>query len=284
MNPVFLHIGASILVILLTIIIGFIFNKVYSRVINNSTAVMQNDPTNYKFLKHTILALIYIVGLSLAIYVIPSLRTLAGSLLAGAGILAVSVGFASQHALSNIVSGFFIVLFKPFKINDRLMVRQFQGTVEDITLRHTVIRDFENKRIVIPNSVISDEVIVNADFAEEKIIKWIDIGISYDSDIDLAKQIMMEEVLNHPLHIDPRTPEQVEAGEPEVPVRVISLADSAVMIRAWAWAKDAPEAFRMGCDLFESIKKRFDREGVEIPFPHRTLVMKDKSKGNPIED
>jgi len=237
---------------------------------------MHNDPTNYRFLKHLIIALIYVVGFSLAIYIVPSLKALAGSLLAGAGILAVSVGFASQHALSNIISGVFIVIFKPFKINDRLTVRTFSGTVEDITLRHTVIRDFENKRVVIPNAVISDEVIVNSDFAEEKIIKWIDIGISYDSDIDLAKSIIEQEVLNHPSHLDARTPEQIEAGEPEVPVRVLALADSSVMIRAWAWAQDQSSAFRMACDLYESIKKRFDREGVEIPFPHRTVVMKEK--------
>jgi small conductance mechanosensitive channel len=268
--------GGSVLIIVMTIALGYLFNKIFSKIINNSTLEMHNDPTNYRFLKHLIIALIYVVGFSLAIYIVPSLKALAGSLLAGAGILAVSVGFASQHALSNIISGVFIVIFKPFKINDRLTVRTFSGTVEDITLRHTVIRDFENKRVVIPNAVISDEVIVNSDFAEEKIIKWIDIGISYDSDIDLAKSIIEQEVLNHPSHLDARTPEQIEAGEPEVPVRVLALADSAVMIRAWAWAQDQSSAFRMACDLYESIKKRFDREGVEIPFPHRIVVMKEK--------
>jgi len=278
------HLGASALIIFLTIIVGYLFNKIYSRIIKNSTSVMQNDPTNYKFLKHLILALIYIVGLSMAVYIVPSFRTLASSLLAGAGILAISVGFASQHALSNIISGFFIVLFKPFKINDRLMVRNFQGTVEDITLRHTVIRDFENKRIVIPNSVISDEIIVNADFGEERVIKWLDFSITYESNIDLAKKIMEEEVLKHPLHIDPRTEEQIEAGDPEVPVRVLTLADSSVVLRAWAWAKEAPDAFVMGCDIFESVKKRFDAEGISFAYPHRTIIMKDTSADRSLPD
>ena len=221
-----LHVGASILIIVITIVLGYVFNKVYSRIIKNSTKEMNNDPTNYKFLKHLILALIYVVGLSLAVYIIPSLRALAGSILAGAGILAISVGFASQHALSNIISGFFIVVFKPFKVNDRLIVRQFSGTVEDITLRHTVIRDWENRRIVIPNTLISDEIIVNSDFAEEKIIRWIEMSVTYESDIDLAKKIMEEEVNAHPLHIDTRTEEDIENGIPEVPVRVITLGES----------------------------------------------------------
>lgn len=272
-----LYSGIFIGIIIATFLVAFLVNRFFKRIIRRSTADMRNDPTNYLFLRHTISALIYIVGFSTAIYMMPNLRALASSLLAGAGILAVAVGFASQQALSNIISGIFIVLFKPFRVNDRLKIRELNGIVEDITLRHTVIRDFENKRILIPNSVISDEIIVNSDFIEDKICKWIEIGISYDSDIDKAKKIMEEEVLNHPLHIDPRTPLQVEQGEPEVPVRVLSLGDSSVNLRAWAWAKDSPDGFVLSCDLYESIKKRFDIEGVEIPFPHRTLVHKNKA-------
>lgn len=270
------QIGIFIGIIAATILIAFLVNRFFARLIRRSTEVMKNDPTNYQFLRHISSALIYIVGFSAAIYSLDSLRALASSLLAGAGILAVAVGFASQHALSNIISGIFIVIFKPFRIGDRLRIRTMTGIVEDITLRHTIIRDFENNRILIPNSVISDEILVNSDFADDKICKWIDVGISYDSDIDLAKKIMFEEVKNHPLYVDPRTPEQIEAGDPEVQVRVLMLGESSVNLRAWAWAKNAPDGFVMSCDLYESIKKRFDKEGVEIPFPHRTLIYKNK--------
>ncbi len=276
MKETLIYFSTFISIILATITVAYLVNRFFSRLIRRSTEDMKNDPTNYQFLRHFINALIYIVGFSIAIYSIPELRTLASSLLAGAGILAMSLGFASQHALSNIVSGVFIVIFKPFRVNDRVKIRELIGIVEDITLRHTVIRDFENKRIVIPNALISDEIIVNSDFANEQICKFIDIGISYDSDIDLAKRIMEEEVLNHPLHVDPRTPEQVQNGESEVPVRVLGLGDSSVNLRTWAWAKDSPDGFVLSCDLFESIKKRFDKEGIEIPFPHRTIVYKDK--------
>jgi len=207
----------------------------------------------------------------------PNLRTLAGSLLAGAGILAVAVGFASQHALSNIISGVFIVVFKPFRVNDRIRLRDMLGVIEDITLRHTVIRDFENRRIIIPNTLISEEIIVNADFGEGRICKWIEIGISYSSNIDKAKLIMREEVLNHPLHIDGRSAQQIENNEEIVPVRVVALMDSSIHIKAWAWAKDSADAFVMYCDLIESIKKRFDQESdIEIPFPHRTVYVKSE--------
>ncbi len=274
MNKEFLQIGLFTGIIIATVIVAYIVNRFFVRLIRRSTEVMNSDPTNYQFLRHASSGLIYIVGFSVAIYSLPALRTLASSLLAGAGILAVAVGFASQHALGNVISGIFIVVFKPFRVHDRLKLREFIGVVEDITLRHTVIRDFENKRIIIPNTVISNEIIVNSDFVEDKICKWIDVGISYDSDIDKAKIIIEEEVMKHPLHVDPRTEEQVTNGEPEVPVRVILLGEYSVNLRAWAWAMNSPNGFVLSCDLLESIKKRFDSEGIEIPFPHRTLVYK----------
>jgi small-conductance mechanosensitive channel len=196
--------------------------------------------------------------------------------LAGAGVLAVAVGFASQQALSNIISGVFIVIFKPFRIGDRVKISDRSGIVEDISLRHTVIRDFENRRIIIPNAHISEEVIINSDYIDDKICKWIEIGISYGSDVELAKAIIKDEIIKHPLHIDPRTQEQIEEGAILAPVKVINLSESSVDLRGWAWAKDSSDAFNMGCDLFESIKLRFDKEGIDIPFPHRTLIHKNE--------
>ena len=95
---------------------------------------------------------------------------------------------------------------------------------------------------------------------------------------------MQEEALRHPLKIDGRTPEQIEAGRPEIPVRVIALGEYFVRMRAYVWARNNAEAFELGCDLLESIKKRFDREGIEIPFPYRTIVqkeVKDKAETTP---
>lgn len=262
-------------IILVTIIIALITNKFFKRLIAKSTEELQNDPTNYVFLRRVIISLIYIIGFSIAIYIMPSLRALAKSLLAGAGILAVAVGFASQHALSNIISGVFIIIFKPFRINDRIRLRELNGVIEDVTLRHTVIRDFENRRIIIPNSLISGEIITNSNFGEDSICKFIEIGIGYSSDITRAKEIVREEILNHPLHVDLRTEKQIQDGEILAPVRVMRLAESAVILRGWAWTRGAKDAFQLECDLLESIKSRFDKEDIEIPFPHRTLIHKN---------
>ena len=261
-----------------TIVGAYIFTRLYNRFILKNAAELRSDPTNYKFLKHAILALIWIVGFGWAIYTVESLRTVANSMLAGAGILAVAVGFASQHALSNIVSGIFIVIFKPFRVNDRLLIRKdLLGIVEDITLRHTVIRDFENKRIMIPNALISDEIIINYDIVDEKFCRGTEFSISYESDVALAKKIIKEEAVKHPLSIDNRNVEQKEKGAEKVEVRLMRFDNSSVSLRSWVWAATSGEAFLMEKDLYENVKTRFADEGIEIPYPHQVNIEKINS-------
>jgi small conductance mechanosensitive channel len=257
-------------IIAATMLSAYLFDRYFAKMLRKASGVLKSDPANYVFFRHFITALIYIIGISWAISEVPQLKTLYQSLLAGAGVLAVAVGFASQQALSNIISGLFIVIFKPFRVNDRLKIREtLSGVVEDITLRHTVIRDFENKRIIIPNSVIGQEVITNSDFMDDKIIKYVEINVAFDTNLEKAKEIMREEVMKHPLHIDPRSEEAKEKNEPEVTVRVVLIGSYFITIRAWACAKNASDAFVLYCDLLEQIKGRFDAEGIVIPYPYK---------------
>jgi len=242
----------------------------------------QQDPTSYKFLRYLSIFGVYFVGALLAILAFPALRGIAQTALGGAGVLAVVAGVASQEALANLVGGVFIISFKPFKIGDIIKIDSTMvGTVTDITLRHTVIKNYENKMIVIPNSVINKEKLINYALGERMCCEWIEIGISYGSDIDLAKHIMREECEDHPNIMDHRSELDIYNSEKKVMVRVIRLDDSAVTIRAWAWSASFTDAFILKCDVLESVKKRFDKEGIEIPFPHRTLVLK-KERSNQV--
>ena len=156
----------TVLIIVAILVIAFISIRLLrfflSRYLDRASEKLKVDPTNYKFFKNTLSAAIYVLAVGLSIYMIPSLRTLAVGLLAGAGIFAAIIGFASQAAFANMVSGVFIVIFKPLSVHDVVRIGSlYHGIVEDITLRHTVIRDFENRRIVIPNAVISGECILS---------------------------------------------------------------------------------------------------------------------------
>ena len=275
-------IGKSIVVILIlvfTIVIERSMRKFLDSSFRKSSKIIKVDHTQYSFLKHSMTAVIYVVGAGLAVYLIPPLRTLSISILAGAGVLAVIIGFASQQAFANIIGGIFIVIFKPFRVTDRVKIDDtVEGIVEDITLRHTVIRTYENKRIIIPNAVISNDVIENSDLGEGMICKFIEFDISYESNIDKAMKIMREESMKHPNFLDNRTEKDKKAGISPIRVKVIGIKDSSIRLRAWVWTKDQSSGFEMGCDLMKNIKERFDKEGIEIPYPHKTIVYKKDLK------
>jgi small conductance mechanosensitive channel len=242
---------------------------------NAASDKLNIDPTRYKFFKNAASLIIWLVAFGAIISLIPKLKTLAITLFAGAGILVAIIGFAAQQAFANIINGIFIVLFKPFRVGDMIKVGTLDyGIVEDITLRHTIINSFENKRIIIPNSVIGSETIVNDSIEDTKVCRFIEVGISYDSDVDLATKIIQEEAKKHSSCLDVRNRKQKANNDPSVNVRLISFGDYSVNLRAYVWTQDPLNAVQMHSDINKAIKKRFDKEGVEIPFPYHTLVYK----------
>lgn len=262
-------------------LISKIFRTIMHRYIEKNAAILRVDPTGYRFFKNAVSFLIFLVALIIIFQIIPELQALGVTLFAGAGILAIIIGFASQAAFSNIISGIFIVSSKPFRVGDYIVINhEHFGTVEDITLRHTVIRNNENRRIIIPNSVINNQTVINSNIVDEKICSLVEVGISYDSSIEDAIRIIRAEAMKHPFYIDNRNAEQKAANEPAIVVRVMGFGESSVNLRAYVWATSSMNAFVMRTDLYKSIKESFDREGIEIPFPYRTIVMKPNPKAD----
>lgn len=263
-------------VAILTVITASISRATFTNIIDKINR-REGDTTKYYFYRSIAETAIYTLGFLLILVSIPSLKSLSTTLLGGAGILAVIIGFAAQETFSNILAGILIIASKPFKLGDLIKISDdMMGTVWDISLRHTIIKDFDNKMIVIPNSVINKEKVVNYYLGDVRACERIEFGISYESDIDTAKQIIAEEIANHPLNIDPRRNYDVETGVPRVVVRVMRLEDSSVIVRGWAWSHDYDSAFVMRCDVIEAIKKRFDKEGIVIPYPQRTISFLEK--------
>lgn len=270
-----------IVILLFALIFTLWIRRLINRFVSDSSIFLKVDPTKYNFIKNAASLIIFSVACFLIIYSIPELRSLGTTLLASAGIATAVLAFASQAALSNIVSGVFIVIFKPFRVDDIIRIEgEKSGVVEDITLRHTVIRDFQNQRIIIPNAVISSQTLVNAHIGDERIKRQIFFGISYDSNIDKAFQIISEEAEKHPNFLDGRDAEQIANDWPKVKCRVIGFGDSSINLRADVWSATPEESWELYCDINKSVKERFDKEGIEIPFPYRTLVYKKDLPAN----
>ena len=260
--------------------VAFIITRVQrymvGRFFRSAARKLKVDHTRYNFFKNAIDFIIFLIALIIIFRSIPALRVYGTTLGAGAGVLAAIVGFASQSAFSNIISGIFLVIFKPFSVGDRIKVGQFySGDVEDITLRHTVIKDFENKRVVIPNNVISNETIINSTLIDEKVVVFLELTITLESDMNKAMTIMKEEAIKNPLFIDNRSSEDLESNKPVVPVRVIGFSDLGVQLRADVWSRNAAQAFELKCSLYKTFKESFDSAGVSLAFPHRMVITKN---------
>jgi len=244
----------------------------------------KGDVTTYKYLNYLANFFIYLTGLILIALSIPGLKSIAAAAAGSAGVLALIAGVAAQEGIANLAGGLFIAFFKPFRIGDIIKIGDgIMGKVEDLNLRHTTINNFQNKRIIIPNAIINKENITNYYLGEYKMCEWIEVGISYDSDIDSAMEIIRQECESHKYCIDNRTEQEKSKNIPKVDVQVIGLGDSSVNLKAWVWCASYLTGFKMRNDLYRSIKQRFDKEGVEIPFPHTTVVFKGKKALETIE-
>lgn len=280
----FLEFGNGILSLMLKIIVVLAATIVVARAasmfLKHSFArISRNlsiDETQFLVFRRLVILLIYALGLAAAGSMVPGLKTVGVSLLASAGVIAIIVGFAAQQTFSNVISGVFIALFEPFKVGDWVTIKEEYGRVEDITLRHTVIRTWQEKRIIIPNSKIGEEYIVNYSIKNPRILGILDMGISYDSDIDKARKIMLEEVEKNERTLKKVWgPTNEFLGREELfKVRLIELTDFAQTMRLYFWAPDQTTFIKTKYELTEAIKKRFDKEGIEIPFPYRTIVYK----------
>jgi small-conductance mechanosensitive channel len=223
------------------------------------------DATVMRYILKVKNLVIFIVAGLFYASLVPSLRALVGTLMAGAGITALVIGFAAKSTLANLISGLSLAVYRPFRIGDVVDLEGEYGTVEDITLRHTVVRTWEHKRLIIPNEKLDNMSLINYSIVDPRILCRIEMGVSYDTDIDLARRLIIEEAMKCPYRDD-------KADNPWV--RVISHGDFAIGVRLYVWVPNVDHAWQARFSLLENIKKRFDKEGVEIPFPYRTLVFK----------
>lgn len=239
--------------------------------------VMRDPGANVGPLHFLKLLCISIVGIFCLLSVVsyfPAVNRLFTSLLAGSGVLALVISVASQDAISNLVGGILIMFSKPFKVGDtiRYVDLDITGVVEEITLRHTVIRTFESKRLVIPNSTINSSVIENSDYSDQKICILLDVDITYESDANRAMEIFAEVIKSRPKYIDNRTAAEKKLKVSEPKIRIVNFDSSSVVIRGWIWAENVAAAVDVKSDILLELKKRYDEENISFAYPHMVVV------------
>ncbi len=276
MKEFFDSIWGDIFNAVIIMIIIMIINKIITTFIKRTIKRKNNKnlTTILLYVNKAKSVIMYIIGLLIALSGFEFFSSMSITLLSAVGIIATVLGLAAKESLNNIFGSFELILSKPFEVGDfiRLPEKGISGTVEEISMRHTIIRTINNERELIPNELLNTLIIENCHFSDNEIVLFGDYPIAYSADTDKAIEIIKEEIVN----ICEVTLKGVNKDAEFPKVRVIEWDSSSIKIRAWIWGKDVGEAYDNFWKFNYVLKTRFDKEGIEIPYDYVNVVMKEE--------
>ncbi len=248
--------GIKIIAAIAILVIGKWIAKLISSVIKKGLSLRHIDGTIVSFVGSIAYYLLLIVFVLAALSQIGVQTTSFVAIIGAAGL---AIGLALQGSLANFAAGFLMIIFRPFKVGDFIEGAGTAGTVEQIQIFTTQLKTPDNKTVIIPNAALTSGNIVNYSSKGTRRCDLV-FGIGYDDDIDKAKKILEELVA-----ADSRI-----LKDPATLIAVSELADSSVnfVVRPWV---NAGDYWAVYFDLTEKAKKRFDEEGITIPFPQRDV-------------
>ncbi len=257
-----------IVVYIVVHIVNMVFRK-YQSLVEGRKPSLQTILT---FSRRILLAAVALIGVAaLTFGIFPDLGSAVASLFIAAGFSSIVVGLAAQSTLSNIIAGVVVSSAQPFRIGDALSFKGEWAWVEDIRLTFTVLRTWDNRRLVVPNQLFLNDTLINYDLTDSSKLCIVYIQIPYEADVDVATKIMKECASSHR--------DFLPAGNLPV-VHVMEYNQSGIQMRLLSRAKDQPTNFQMSKDLLYSIRKEFKANGIpEIGYPRREIVFRDGEEG-----
>ncbi len=244
--------SVNVIIALAIFIIGRKVAQVATNIFVQFLEKSKVEKTLKSFLENVVYTLLLIV---IVLAALNQLGVQTTSFIAILGAASLAIGLAFKSTLSNISAGVMIVIFKPFTIGDYLEVAGVTGTVEELNLFHTIFKTGDNKVIIVPNSKITANNIINY---SKKDVRRLDLifGISYDDDLKIAKDILLQ-LANDDIRV-------LHDTEPFVAVK--ELANSSVNLLLRVWVKRA-DYWGVNFDMLEKVKLTFDEKGISIPYP-----------------
>lgn len=249
-----LNLGIRILLAVVTLMVGMWIIKMLRKLVKKSLERAKADIGVIQFMDSFMKIALYIV---LGFMIAGSFGLDAASIVAVVGSAGVAVGLALQGSLSNIAGGVLILMLKPFKVGDYIRedAKGNEGTVTEIQMFYTKLLTFDGKTVVLPNGTLANTSLVN--FTEANFRRLdLTVGISYDSDIKKAKEILTALLDSN----------QMVLKDKDKVVVVDALADSCVSLAVKCHVK-TDDYWTLRGELLESIKLSFDKEGIQIPYP-----------------
>ncbi len=245
--------------LVIAFVISLLVRNYFSRLIKRYLVKEhKGKETAFRLLERVVILFIFVIAIFISVSrVYPGIGAFLSSALLAAGFLAIVIGLAAQRTLGNIFAGFNIVLTRPIRIGDAVVIRNEYGTVEDITIRHTIIKTWDNRRMIIPNSVLDEEIIVNYTIHDTKKLFGIVVYVPYNTDVEKVGYVMTAEAKHHPNVLKELDPI----------FQVLDFEERAIKLRLLFLAKDQPTAFNTAVDLRRAIKKQFEKNKIKFAMP-----------------
>jgi len=229
---------------------------------------------HWKYINSLLSAGIFLVGLCVLGTFFGYTQSMNRVLFGSAGLLVAIFGFAAQPVISDIVAGFVLGWSHPFDLGDKVALGKsgITGSIRDITIRHVVIHQFDGLYVVVPNSVMNQEIITNNTYKKTLTASELEFTISYDSDIRKAMKII-HGVVETSRYTVPYTDENPEGKN--AAVYITKFGDSSVNLRTVIWAHNSDDSFMAKSDILFRVKKAFEENGIEIPYPFMNVVQRE---------
>jgi small conductance mechanosensitive channel len=247
------------------LVVGYIIIRILIKLIEKVFDKVDFDRAMETFIENAARVVLYFI---LIIIILSNFGINVSGLIAGLGIMGFIIGFALKDTLGNLASGFFILFYKPFRVGDWINVAGIVGGVEKVGIAACELRSPDNTKITIPNNKIWGDVIQNYHGNPTRKLFNLDVGISYDSDMDKAIKII-KDILKNDRRI---------LKDPEPQIVVKELGDSSVNIAVRPSMKKE-DYWGVYFDTIKKIKEEFDKNSITIPFPQRDVWVKEMSRG-----
>lgn len=259
----------KLLVAILILWVGMKLAKMVRKLIVKALERRNAEPSLKSFLGSLVDVLLKAMIIIMAMDVVGIKAT---SFIALLGAMGLAIGMALQGTLQNFAGGVIILLMKPFKVGDYIECGQFKGYIQEIRIFHTVMRPFNGRTIVIPNSELSNKSLINHT-KEENIRLDVVASVAYGSDLEKVKEVLMEVINNEPLI----------QTEPKAPVVAVSeLGNSSVDLSMWMWVK-VEDYWTVWLRIRENIYNAFYRNNITIPFPQMDVHIANDSRSERVE-
>lgn len=243
----FVNAGVSVLVLVAAWVVYWLLRWGINR-FSRRNNLAETDPgaeTRLRMIQRLLTVALFFVAIGLVFWImdVSALKRVAVGMFAGAGVVGIALGFAAQTTMANLVSGVIIAFSQPIRLGDNVKIDGEYGAVESIGLFYTYIRTWDNRRLVIPNKLLTDQTIRNYTLVDPRMPAQVVLRVDYGADVDAVRALLLREAQAHPLFL----------SEPEPSVQVVDADELGVSLRLMAWAPTQADAWTLAVEVRESV-------------------------------